>query len=124
MTVQERIERKRKQVEEAAREFGELVARQTFDEGVGLDVDLATIENLAAFAAKQVVRGIVEQATAEQTEKLGQDHPCPGCGRSCRLEHRSRPIQVRGGEANLVEPVAHCSACRRDFFPSVSGIEG
>ena len=124
MTVQERIERKRKQVEEAAREFGELVARQTFDEGVGLDVDLATIENLAAFAAKQVVRGIVEQATAEQTEKLGQDHPCPGCGRSCRLEHRSRPIQVRGGEANLVEPVAHCSACRRDFFPSASGTEG
>lgn len=124
MTSQERIERKRKQVEEAAREFGKLVARETFEEGVGLDVDLAMIENLAAIAAKQVVRGVVEQTTSEQAEKLGEEHPCPECGRLCRLEHRSRPIQVRGGEADLVEPVAHCSACRRDFFPSASGAEG
>jgi len=124
MTSQERIERRRKQVEDAAREFGKLVARQAFEEGVGLDVDLATIEDLAAIAARQVVRGVVEQAASEQAETLGDEHPCPACGRVGRLEHRSRPIQVRGGEANLVEPVAHCSACRRDFFPSASGAEG
>lgn len=124
MNAQERIEWKRKQVEEAAREFGVFIARQTFEEGVGLDVDLATIENLAALASKQVVRGIVEQAVAEQAKELGEEHPCPGCGRSCRLKQKPRPIQVRGGEADLVEPVAHCSACRRDFFPSASGAEG
>lgn len=33
------------------------------------------------------------------------------------LERPSRPIQVRGRPADLVEPAAHCSTCRRDFFP-------
>ena len=123
MTVDERIERKRKQVEEAARAFGEEVARSTFDEGVGLDVDLFTIEKLAAIAAREVVRGIVETSTVDQCQRLGEEQPCPGCGRTCRLDHRPRAIQVRGGAANLREPVGHCSACRRDFFPSASRAE-
>lgn len=123
MTAEQRIERKRKQVEEAARAFGELVARETFDEGVGLDVDFFMIEELAAIASKAVVRGVVETVTADQAQTLDDTHPCPGCGKSCRLDHRRRPIQVRGGAANLTEPVGHCSACRRDFFPSASGAE-
>lgn len=123
MTPEERIERKRKQVEEAARALGELMARETFDEGVGLDVDLFTIENLAAIAAKAVVCGIVETATADQARSLGDERPCPRCARLCRLDHRERPVQVRGGTANLSEPVGHCSVCRRDFFPSASRVE-
>lgn len=123
MTPEERIERKRKQVEEAARLFGEQVARITFDEGVGLDVDLFRIEELAAIAAREVVRGVVETTTADQCQSLGEEHACPGCGRMCHLDHRSRPVQVRGGAANLKEPTGFCSACRRAFFPSAPRVE-
>jgi hypothetical protein len=123
MKHEQRIERKRQQVEEAARALGELMARETFDEGVGLDVDLFTIESLAVIAAKAVVRGVVETATADQAQSLGAEHACPGCGRRCRLERRSRVIQVRGGTANVAEPVGHCPACRRDFFPSAAGAQ-
>ena len=123
MTPAERLERKRQQVEEAARAFGQLMARETFDEGVGLDVDLFMIEELAAIAAKGVVSGIVETVTIDQAQALGEAHPCPGCGCLCRLAARARPVQVRGGSANISEPVGHCSACRRDFFPSASGVE-
>ena len=120
MTPEQRSERKRKQLEEAARVWGELVAREQLQGENCLDFDLFAIENLAAIAARGVVRGMVETITAEQAEALGAEHPCPGCGQHVHLDHRSRPIQVRGGAANLPEPVGHCSACRRDFFPSAS----
>ena len=65
----------------------------------------------------------IETMADDQTQTLGSEHICPGCGRACQLECRSRPIQVRGGPAELKEPVAHCPTCRRDFFPSASRAE-
>lgn len=123
MTGETRMERKRREIEELAQGWGKLLAREAFPEGVGLDVDLFAMEEIAIAAAKSLVRGAVETMTDDQRETLGSEHPCPGCGKLCPLERRSRPIQVRGGPANLVEPVGHCSTCRRDFFPSASGAE-
>lgn len=118
MVGEKRSERKRREIEELAREWGKLLAREAFPDGVGLEVDLFTMEEIAATAAKSLVRGAVETMTDDQTEALGSEHSCPGCGKLCPLERRSRAIQVRGGPAELNEPVAHCSTCRRDFFPS------
>lgn len=119
-----RIAWKRREIEELARGWGKLLAREMFPEGVGLDIDLFTMEEIAVTAAKSLVRGAVETMTGDQTEMLEPEHPCPGCGKLCWLDRRTRAIQVRGGAADLVEPVAHCSTCRRDFFPSPSGVEG
>jgi hypothetical protein len=119
----ERMERKRQEIEELARGWGQLLAREAFPDGVGLDVDLFTMEEIAVTAAKSLVRGAVETMAEDQVETLGGEHACPGCGRPCSLERRSRPIQVRGGPVKLVEPAAHCSTCRRDFFPSASGAQ-
>jgi hypothetical protein len=123
MAGEQRIERRRREIEELAEGWGKLLAREMFPDGVGLDVDLFTMEELAVTAAKSLVRGAVETMTGDQAESLGTEHPCPGCGKRCPLDHRSRAIQVRGGTADLVEPVAHCSTCRRDFFPSASGAQ-
>ena len=123
MTGEERRERKRREIEELAQGWGKLLAREVFPHGVGLDVDLFAMEEIAVAAARSLVRGAVETMTGDQIETLETEHPCPGCGQRCPLERRSRPIQVRGGPANLEEPVAHCSACRRDFFPSASGAQ-
>ena len=123
MTKEERAEQKRRAIEELARGWGKLLAEQAFPEGVGLDVDMFMMEEIACTAAKALVGGAVETLTCQQAATLEAEHPCPGCGRLCELEHRQRPIQVRGGELNLAEPVAHCSTCRRDFFPSSPPLE-
>jgi len=111
------------EIEELARGWGKLLAQNVFPAGVGLDVDLWVMEEVAVVASKALVQGAVETMTAAQSEAIGSEAACPACGRSCRLDHRPRSIQVRGGAAELNEPVAHCSTCRRDFFPSTSGAE-
>jgi hypothetical protein len=111
-------ERKIKEIEEVARNWGKLLAREAFPDGVDLGVTLADIEDVAARATRALVAGTVEQATQDQATALGDQADCPTCGRSCQLERRPRPVTVRGGTASLDEPVGHCSTCRRDFFPS------
>lgn len=111
------------EIEEIARGWGKLLAKQAFPGGVGLDVDLWEMEEVGARAARALVSGAVETMTAEQAEALEGEADCPECGRSCRLDHRLRPIQVRGGTVHFNEPVAHCSTCRRDFFPSAACVE-
>jgi hypothetical protein len=116
-------EQKLRQIQELACGWGKLLAEQAFPDGVGLDVDLAAMEEYACTAAKALVGGAIETMTCQQASALAEEHPCPACGRRCALEHRRRRIRVRGGECDLAEPVAHCSTCRRDFFPSASPSE-
>jgi hypothetical protein len=116
-------EQKLKEIEEIAAGWGKLLAQETFPGGPGLDVTLADMEEVAVRAAKSIVRGAVETMTSQQAKQFGEELPCPICGRMCVVKRKSRPMTVRGGEATLDEPVAHCAACRRDFFPSASGIE-
>ncbi|MBI3838135.1 MAG: hypothetical protein HY288_09415 [Planctomycetia bacterium] len=72
-----RSARKQREIEELARGWGKLLAREMFPEGVGLDVDLFTMEEIAVTAAKSLVRGAVETMTGDQTEMLEPEHPCP-----------------------------------------------
>jgi len=123
MASDEQTARKRQEIEELALGWGKLLARQAFPQGVGLDVDLRMMEEIAIAAAKALVRGTVETMTTDQAQSLEATQPCPHCGRQCVLDHRPRSVQVRGGTADLQEPVAHCSTCRRDFFPSASRLE-
>jgi hypothetical protein len=123
MTEGVRVEAKLREIEDLARGWGKLLAEQAFPDGVGLDVDMFMMEEVACTAAKALVSGTIETLTCKQAATLEAEHPCPGCGKLCELQHRQRPIQVRGGEIDLPEPVAHCSTCRRDFFPSAPASE-
>jgi hypothetical protein len=76
-------ERKLKEIEEIAEGWGKLLARETFPNGPGLDVTLADMEEVAARAAKAIVRGAVETMTAEQAKQFGEELPCPTCERMC-----------------------------------------
>jgi hypothetical protein len=78
-------------------------------------------------AAGHALGRAVAQATTERlafarAERLTAPQPCPTCGRVCPLVHRDRPLESIDGPLELHEPVCHCSACRRDFFPSTSRI--
>jgi hypothetical protein len=123
MMSKEARERKLKEIQEVAEGWGKMIAREAFPDGPGLDVTLADMEEYAVAASRALVKGAVESMTTTQGEELGEEAPCPTCGKMCLLKKKWRRVVVRGGEAHLDEPVGHCPACRRDFFPSASGIE-
>lgn len=118
MTSTKLSERKLKEIREVAEGWGKLLAREAFPEGPGLDVSLADMEDIAAVATRAMVKGSVETMTEHQTESLGEQAACPTCGKTCQLQRKPRDVIVRGGDASLDEAKAHCSRCRRDFFPS------
>ncbi len=45
-------------------------------------------------------------------------HACPTCSQACRVEVVKRTVTGLDGPVEIMEPKAHCPACRRDFFPS------
>jgi hypothetical protein len=109
---------------EMAYGWGKIASRRTYgEEGPGLDVDFDTIESMAVDVAQSVVRGAIEDVLKTQSKRLGDHQPCPGCSRPCPVGKKSRPIQVRGATIKYDEPVCHCPACRRDFFPAPPELE-
>lgn len=115
--------RKRAEIEDLARHWGELLAREAYPQGAGLDVSLADMEEMVACATKAIVQGAIGKLTEDQAELLDERQPCPTCGKACQVRRKSRTVAVRGGSAELDEPLAHCSKCRRDFFPSARRLE-
>ena len=99
--------------------WGKVVSRRAYgEEGPGLEIDFDSIESLAVEMGQAVIRGAIEEALRTQLKLLGDHQPCPECARACPVDTASRTIQVRGGTIQYNEPVGHCPACRRDFFPS------
>ena len=86
--------------------------------GPGRDVDLSVLEQVALEAARGLTEGTLAVLLEQQAGALGEQQPCPACGQLCRVEREPRPVHLRSGQAvPLAEPVCHCPACRRDFFP-------
>ena len=101
-----------------AAQWGKIVARRAFgDDGPGLDVDFATMEQIALAAATGLTEGTLQSLLEQQAAALGEQQPCPDCGRPCALRRQERPLQVQGAALQQSEPVCHCPDCRRDFFP-------
>ena len=111
------------EIHSLAKQWGKIVVRRAFgDQGPGLDIDLDTMEQVAA-AAAGVTAGSLEEATQKQAQHLPAELPCPTCGRLCPTEPQTRPVVVKGGQFLHQEPVGYCPACRRDFFPSAPSAE-
>lgn len=105
-------------LEELAQQWGKIVANRAYGEdGPDLDVDFDQMEQIAAAVSRGLARGTLEQLTWRQAEQLPDELPCPTCGKPCPVQTRPRQLVARGATVTLQEPVAHCPACRRDFFP-------
>src|SRR5271155_3561960 len=108
-------------IRELAAGWGKIVARRAFgDAGPGLDADLATLEQIAVAAARGLTEGTLATLLEQQAQALPAESPCPSCARPCPVGQEPRPLTGHGGTLCYREPVAHCPACRRDFFPSTS----
>jgi hypothetical protein len=109
---------KLQEIHDLAAGWGKIVARRTFGEsGPDATIDFRTLEQLAAAAAAGLTEGTLATLLEQQTQTLGEQQPCPDCGRLCPLGYEERPLAVWGGQLRLREPVCHCPDCRRDFFP-------
>jgi hypothetical protein len=106
------------EIRELSARWGKIVARHAFGEaGPGLDVDLDAMEQVASAAAAGLTEGTLGTLLQQQALLLGNEQPCPGCGRLCTTARHDRPLTVRGSQLTHSEPLGHCPDCRRDFFP-------
>lgn len=106
---------------EFAAQWGKIIARRAFgDAGPPVDADLFTLEQAAQAAAQGLLQGTLSTLLEQQAQALPDPQPCPGCQRLCPVQHEPRPLDCLGGSVTYAEPVCHCPACRRDFFPSAA----
>jgi len=108
-------------IRDLAAQWGKIVARRAFgDAGPGLDADLTTLEQVAAAAARGLTEGTLTTLLEQQAQSLAGEQPCPDCGQRCPVNQEPRSLVGQGGTLTYREPVCHCPACRRDFFPSTA----
>ena len=89
----------------------------------GEEATFASIEAAASKIGQAVTRHVMEDLAIQQTRLLDQDQACPSCQKLCPVKVTDRTLMTAEGPVNLPETVCHCSACRRDFFPSTRPAE-
>ena len=110
-------------IAEMAARFAEEVTRKIYGEkGPPENCDIDSIEEDAVVAARAAFDAVIAQALRLQKQQLPDHFPCPKCQAQCEVATEERTIQGRMGPATIPEPVCHCSACGRDFFPSAGAI--
>ena len=86
------------------------------------DVRFSALESAGHRLGRAVGQASTERLALARAKRLTGPQPCPTCERLCPLTQDNRELETIDGPIDLGEPVCHCSACRRDFFPSASGI--
>ena len=76
------------------------------------------IESVAHETGRRLSREIQQARIREVAIANASQSACPTCGDVHSVEHPKRTIQSIDGAVETMEPKAHCSRCRRDFFPS------
>jgi hypothetical protein len=77
----------------------------------------AVIEARAHELGQQLSRQIQARQMGQITAQAAGVAKCPGCGTRCETGRKTRRVTSIDGPLALEEPVGHCPACRRDFFP-------
>lgn len=83
---------------------------------------LCELETVSQSLAQRLGCISLSRAVREVATGCGTQAPCPKCGQDCPVEMTRRTVKGVSGSIELMEPAAHCSACRRDFFPSAGSV--
>lgn len=76
------------------------------------------IESHAHGVGQRLSQIMQRTRVADVTAEHPPEAECPGCGKACRVQTKTRQVISEDGPVELVENVARCTRCRRDFFPS------
>ena len=99
---------------------------QAAEVSVALDRANGTIVGVPQYSvietrAHELGRQLSRKIQALQMGVLASGHDstakCPGCGARCETVRKKRAVTSIDGAHAIEEPVGHCPACRRDFFP-------
>lgn len=89
---------------------------------LGKRVRFTDLELAGHRLGRAVAQLTTERLAGERAEQAAERQNCPTCGEACLVVSQERELTTLDGPVELREPVAHCSACRRDFFPSAGGV--
>jgi hypothetical protein len=89
---------------------------------LGRPVRFTEMESAGHRLGRAVAQLTTGRLAGERAEQSAEQADCPTCGEACRVEQQQRKLITVDGPVEFHEPVAHCSACRRDFFPSAGGV--
>jgi hypothetical protein len=78
----------------------------------------SVLEQAAHGLGQELARVTQERATREVAAGSKSTAACPACGQSWPVDMSKRTVTSLDGPVEVLEPVAHCLACRRAFFPS------
>lgn len=76
------------------------------------------LEDASLSLGQRLTRTALKRAACEVAAEEVAEGACPTCGEVCQLTMESRTLHGIAGPVEILEPVGHCPACRRDFFPS------
>ena len=76
------------------------------------------IESHAHGIGQRLSQMVQQARTADVTGEHRPEMACPDCEKICQVKTRTRELISEDGPVELTENVAHCTRCRRDFFPS------
>ena len=108
-------EEKRRLLERLA----EIEIEQQREAGMFKSVPHYSVLEQAAHSLGQELSRITQQRSASEVAAASTSTAeCPECTRGCLVEMSKRTVTSLDGPVEVIEPVAHCPACRRDFFPS------
>ena len=106
-----------------AAQLAETFAQEIYGpDGPDLDCDIDAMEDAAVLVARAAFDAVIARALVLQNQELPDQLPCPKCQSLCGVKFEKRTVQGRMGPAEIQEPVCHCSACDRDFFPSAGDL--
>lgn len=121
--MDDKVEALKTKLDRLLREAAETAADlQAAERGTRGPVHFSQIEAAAHAVGCALSVGIQERVVREATSDVPQKLPCPDCGTSCKVTFDRRTVSSGDGPVVLLEPVAHCRRCRRDFFPSAGGV--
>ena len=112
---QAELEEKLSKILERAAEVGAEI--QAIEQGPGTP-HYDQIESHAHGVGQRLSQMLQQTRSAGVAAEHPPDHDCPDCGAPCRVRIKPRQFLSEDGPIGLVETVARCSRCRRDFFPS------
>lgn len=78
----------------------------------------SVLEQAAHGLGQELAKATQERAAREVAAECSFTSACPKCGQVCSVTQSRRTVTSLDGPVEILEPVAHCPACRRDFFPS------
>jgi hypothetical protein len=77
----------------------------------------SVIEARAHQLGQQLSRQVQARHMGRLTAGAASLAKCPACGTRCQTVPKRRTVRSVDGPLWVEEPVGHCPACRRDFFP-------